>query len=195
MGFDFWYWFSCIHVPNKKDLNNMIVDRISLILAYTYLSGFEATEGRIESVLLSKINNFRESTKGLEKMNMPEFAEFINASPVTTRVTVERNCIDQALYSLRNFTIILKNGGRRSIEYREGEGWRTNDGSVINTMQLENLNQYTIKYNEIKEIYDRLYTNEYIKSQTEYITCGYIQQMFNDVIDEVIQLYKLYKTY
>jgi hypothetical protein len=171
----------------------MIVDRISLILAYTYLTGFESTEGKIESVLLSKINNFRESVKGLQKMDMSQFADYINNTPVTTRSHVETNCIDQSLYLLRNFTIVLSNGGRRNIEYREGSGWITSDGSVINLMQLENLKQYTIKYNEIKAIYDRLYTDEYIKSQTEYITCGYIQQMFNDVINEVIQLYNTYK--
>ena len=68
------------------------------------------------------------------------------------------------------------------------------DGSV-NPAQFNEFNDYTIKLNAIKAIYDKLYLDEYILAQKDYIDCGYIQQMFSAEIAEILELYKIYKTY
>jgi|LakMenE01Jun11ns_1017448.scaffolds.fasta_scaffold9797307_1 hypothetical protein len=174
----------------------MIVDRLTLVLAYIYLDNFQSTEGTIDSVLLIKTNKFRESTKSIPNMNMDELATYINTlTPITTVTRVENECIDQCLYTLRSFSITLNNGGKRYIENREGEGWVCRDTGGINTTQFADLSRYIKKLNEIRAIYDNLYLDEYILAQKDYIECGYISQMFSSEIDQILELYKQYKTY
>ncbi len=174
----------------------MIVDRLTLVLAYIYLDNFQSTEGTIDSVLLIKTNKFREGTKSVPNMNMDELATYINnIAPITTVTRVERECIDQCLYTLRSFSITLNNGGKRYLENREGEGWVCKDTGGINTTQFADLSRYIKKLNEIRAIYDNLYLDEYILAQKDYIDCGYINQMFSSEIDQILELYKQYKTY
>ena len=60
----------------------MIVDRITLVLAYIYLDNFQSTEGTVDSVLLMKTNKFRGGTKTLAKMSMPELGAYLeNIAP------------------------------------------------------------------------------------------------------------------
>ncbi len=173
----------------------MIVDRITLVLAYIYLDNFRSFGGDVNEILILKENKFRNSTKTLVKMNMSELGDYIqNIAPITTRTTVERNCIDQCLYSIRSFNFAI-DGANRFIEYREGEGWLCKDLDKINKMQFSQLSEYTRTLNSVKKIYDNLYIDEYIKAQTDYIDCGYIQQMFSSAIEEILQLYNTYKTY
>lgn len=173
----------------------MIVDRITLVLAYIYLDNFRAFGGDVNEILLLKENKFRNSTKTLVKMNMQEFGDYIqNIAPITTKTNVERNCIDQCLYSLRSFNFSIDRSNR-FIEYREGEGWISKDLDKINAMQFSQLSEYSKKLNSVRKIYDELYISEYIKAQTDYIDCGYIQQMFSSSIEEILQLYNTYKTY
>ena len=174
----------------------MIVDRITLVLAYIYLDNFQSTEGTVDSVLLMKTNKFRGGTKTLAKMSMSELGKYLeNIAPITTQVRVEKDCIDQSLYELRSFNINLINGGNRLIEYREGTGWILKDDGSVNPAQFNEFNDYTTKLNAIKAIYDKLYLDEYILAQKDYIDCGYIQQMFSAEIAEILELYKIYKTY
>jgi hypothetical protein len=174
----------------------MIVDRITLVLAYIYLDNFQSTEGTVDSVLLMKTNKFRGGTKTLAKMSMPELGAYLeNITPITTQVRVERDCIDQSLYELRSFNINLNNGGNRLIEYRDGDGWILKDDGSVSPIQFNEFKNYTKKLNSIKAIYDKLYLDEYILAQKDYINCGYIQQMFSGEITEILQLYNLYKTY
>ena len=173
----------------------MIVDRITLVLAYIYLDNFRAFGGEVDSILILKENKFRNSTKTLAKMNMNELGDYIqNIAPITTKTNVERNCIDQCLYSLRSFNFTI-DGATRFIEYRDGFGWIAKDADKINAMQFSQLSEYTKKLNGVRRIYDELYIDEYIRAQTDYIDCGYIQQMFSSAIEEILQLYNTYKTY
>lgn len=174
----------------------MIVDRLTLVLAYIYLDNFQSTEGTVDSVLLMKTNKFRGNTKSLAKMSMSEFREYLeNIAPITTQTRVERDCIDQSLYELRSFNINLNNGGNRLIECRDGNEWILKDDGSVNPIQFNEFKNYTIKLNSIKAIYDKLYVDEYILIQKDYIDCGYIQQVFSGEITEILQLYNLYKTY
>jgi hypothetical protein len=174
----------------------MIVDRITLVLAYIYLDNFQSTEGTVDSVLLMKTNKFRGGTKTLAKMSMPELGAYLeNIAPITTQVRVEKDCIDQSLYELRSFNINLHNGGNRLIEYRDGSEWILKDDGSVNPAQFNEFKNYTIKLNAIKAVYDKLYLDEYILAQKDYIDCGYIQQMFSAEIAEILELYKIYKTY
>ena len=174
----------------------MIVDRLTLVLAYMYLDNFQSTEGTIDSVLLTKTNKFREGTRSVPNMNMDELATYINnIAPITTVTRVERECIDQCLYTLRSFSITLKNGGKRYLENREGEGWVCRDTGGIDAAQFADLSNYIKKLNEIRDIYDNLYLDEYILAQKDYIDCGYIHQMFSSEINQILELYKQYKTY
>lgn len=173
----------------------MIVDRITLVLAYIYLDNFRAFGGDVNEILILKENKFRNSTKTLVKMNMDELGDYIqNIAPITTRTNVERNCIDQCLFSLRSFNFSVDRANR-FIEYREGTGWLSNDLDKINAMQFSQLSEYTKTLNKVRKIYTELYLEEYIKAQNEYIDCGYIHQMFNSSIEEILQLYNTYKTY
>ncbi len=173
----------------------MIVDRITLVLAYIYLDNFRAFGGDVNEILILKENKFRNSTKTLAKMNMRELGDYIqNITPLTTKTAVERNCIDQCLYSIRSFNFSI-DGANRFIEYRDGEGWLSKDLDKINNMQFSQLSEYTRTLNSVRKIYDNLYIDEYIKAQTDYIDCGYIQQMFSSAIEEILQLYNTYKTY
>jgi hypothetical protein len=175
----------------------MIIDRITLVLAYLYLDNFRSTGGEVDSILLMKDNKFRSNSKSLAKMTMEEFETYIdNIAPLTTRSYVEKNCIEQSVYSLRSFNFSIS-GGNRFIEYRDGEGWKVKDFNLINKMQFSQLGEYTAKLERIKKIYNELlYIDEYIILRNEYIECGeYIQVMFSPIIDEILQLYNSYKTY
>jgi len=97
------------------------------------------------------------------------------------------------LYFLSSFNITTENKSNKNIIKYNTTKYETTSLN-IKQAALDVLNSkkesYISRYNSIFLVWEKLKRSEYIKSQREYIDCGYIVVYFKEVIAQLRGLYK-----
>ena len=168
----------------------MLSDRISLILAYGYLYGASTTEGTIGNILFSYTNKFTDVNKTKTFSTLDELASQIDlVAPIMSINQAE--CTSMGIYQLKSFNAKPASGSYAYVR-NTSSGWSTTQ-SGFNPMVLDSFNEYQTTFDQIKDLYSRVYLQEYILKQYTYIDCGYIQTLYGPIIDQIQILYQKYK--
>jgi len=168
----------------------MLTDRISLILAYSYLYGASTTEGTIGNIVFSYTNEFttNNTTKSFSTLN--SLASQIDLiAPIMSINQAE--CAGMGIYELKSFSALQSSGSYAYVK-NTNSGWNTSQSS-FNAMVLDSFNQYQIIFDQADALYNKVYIQEYIQQQFQYIDCGYIQTLYGPIIDQIQLLYQKYK--
>lgn len=177
----------------------MLTDRISLVLAYSYLKGVKNTYAGCEildaSFRYSNSFSVIKTTSGLvsDLSKMPALIDEL-APPMTIS---DAECptlglSTMGLYELRSFTIQFNTGNVAILQNKGNIGqpiWNTSSSDVFG-LTIDDLNEYQQRYNEIANLYLHVYDNEYINKQLAYVDCKYIQILFGPIIDQINEKYK-----
>lgn len=171
----------------------MIVDRISLNLAYIYLKQFEETIGKITDIELSKTPFDSNRTKGLSRFNSTsEMRTWIQQN--APLISFDKlDCKPMALYEIKSFNVVIGNATKNFV-YNDNRTFKTLSVNV-NQTGLEILNKsYMPIFLEVLKQFNEIRLDEYILLQYTYIDCGYIYTFFIEDYQQLQQLYKKYKT-
>lgn len=168
----------------------MLTDRISLILAYGYLYGASTTEGTISNIVFSYTNQFTTNTTSKKFNSLADLASQIDlVAPIMSINQAE--CTNMGIYELKSFNIQSGKGTYGFVQ-NTTSGWKTTQSS-FNAAVLDSFNQYQSTFNQAEELYNKVYLQEYIQQQYQYIDCGYIQTLYGPIIDQIQILYQKYK--
>ena len=171
----------------------MITDRISLNLAYIYLSQVEETIGTLTDIELTKTPFNINRTKGPQRFqSLAELKTYIQHNAPLIPFD-KLDCQPLALYEVKSFNTIISNATKNFI-YNEDRVFKTKSENV-NATGTEIMNQsYVPKFLEVLKQFNEIRLDEYILLQYKYIDCGYIYTFFLEDYRQLQQLYKKYKT-
>jgi hypothetical protein len=171
----------------------MITDRISLNLAYIYLSQLQNTTGTITDIELVKIPFDKNYTKGTTRFSMlSDMHTYIQNNAQLIKFS-DLECKPLSLYELKALNIVIDNSAKNFV-YSENRVFKTKSIN-INQGALDILNKsYIPKFIEVLNQFNDLRVNEYIKLQNLYIDCGYIHRFFEEDYKKLQELYKKNKT-
>lgn len=169
----------------------MITDRISLHIAYIYLTQVEETMGKLSNIEFSKRTLTKNVTKGLKRFaNLKEFKTYIKTQAPLIAFD-KLDCQPVSLYELKAFNIITPQNNKNFV-YSDNRTFKLT--SRLNDTGLQILNRsYIPKFNKVLQQFQNLEFDEYIIQQYTYIDCGYIYTFFNEDYQQLRDLYKKYK--
>ena len=180
----------------------MYSDRLTLILAYFYIQGCgnsiivngKIETGTVSDITFSVYDKFTDPTnKRLIKFNtLTDLSARIEEIGTTTIFKAECDA-NMKVYELKSFNVVTSNGVFAYVQNTSG-GWKCNS-DIIAQDQINMLNaRYQPTYDRTEVLYNNLITREFIKSQEQYVKCGYIRKWFGEIVDELTSLYKQYNT-
>lgn len=169
----------------------MITDRISLHIAYIYLTQVEETIGKISNIGFSKKTLNSNNTKGLKRFtDLKQFKKFIQVDAPLIPFD-KLDCQPLSLYELKAFNIQTPQNNKNFV-YSDNRTFKL--FSNLNKTGLEILNRsYVPQFNKILKQFKKLEFDEYIIEQYTYIDCGYIYTFFSEDYQQLRDLYKKYK--
>ena len=170
----------------------MITDRISLNLAYIYLTQVEENTGMLIDIELTKYTILHNVTKGIVRFkNLVAFKKYINSNAPLIKFD-KLDCQPLNLFELKAFNIVLNNSKKNFI-YNDNRIFKTKNPD-INNANLDILNKsYMPKFKSIDNEFKKLKLDEYIIQQLTYIDCGYIYTFFSNDYQQLRELFKKYK--
>lgn len=173
----------------------MIVDRISLNLAYSYLKKIQDVEAgsKIKYIMFSSVNNYSPIQTSYEtKLDLIELKNWINiVAPEDTFCDIQ--CKNMSLYMLKSFTI-ERNGTTDYLIKSNERTWSPIESNAITPVTVDNYLKkgYQKEYNDLEK--NSLLYDEYILVQRQYVECKYIEVKFiEENINYLKQLYMKYK--
>ena len=177
----------------------MVVDSLSLHLISIYLRIFDANEGRVTDIQISKETldvNAKKSEPRYETLS--DFMDFVNETNELVsyaKINTERISI----YKLKSFNI-TKNESMCTISNKEDIRYTTK--GKISKITIKSLNEnYLSLFDAIHTLFHELRMDEYILTNNEslpgemnpYIAYGYIERYFSSGVEELKKLYRKYK--
>ena len=180
----------------------MITDRISLNLAYIYLSKFQSNEGPISDILLWKTLYDYPGTKLETRFSsLSDFKTWIDqVAPMKSFIDLE--CFPLAIYELMSFTVtktiygVDSTTSNKNVVSNDNRLFKTNSDN-INTASLLLFNDtkesYMKFFKDLLKEFNELKLDEYILIQREYIDCKYIEVYFEKSLAALEALYIQYK--
>lgn len=164
----------------------MVADRISLIDIYNALLPINDNDGKIESILINRKNDYGRKT--LPKFNsILEFKRFIDdLYPYTPPSNC--NCLtsNEGVYTLVSFS--FKNNGETVFVNNLPTRFQTSKPEKINSIHFKRLNETKITNTKLLKLYNNFVCFPYI--EYGYVECNYIEMITNEQYDELINLYK-----
>lgn len=177
----------------------MIIDSLSLHLISIYLRIFDANEGKVTDIQVSKETldtKVKKSTPRYETLS--EFIKFVNTTDEL--VNYERiNTEHISIYKLKSFNI-TKNESMCTVSNKEDVRYTTK--GMISKITIKSLNEkYLSLFNTVHTLFHELRMDEYILTNNEslpgemkpYIAYGYIERYFSSGVEELKKLYRKYK--
>jgi len=167
----------------------MVADRISLITIYRSLLAINSSDGKIDSILLNRKNDY--GTKSIPKFNsLLELKEFIDTLYPYKNAT-NCNCLtsNEGIYNLISFSFknkeefIYVNNMQTKFETSKPKKI-----TEINFKGLDNINSINAELNKLYGDYVCFPYMEY-----GYTECNYIEMITNERYDDLIELYKKIK--
>lgn len=173
----------------------MIVDRITLNLIALYLDQFQQNQGTIDSIEVTKVTKSFGSPKSLVAFpNLQSFKTFVNQNaPLIPTEDVE--CFPLSLYELKSFNVTVDLGestSNKNFVINNNRTFKT-DSRNIQSANMIIMQEYVKEFLVVLKQFDELIIYEYIQDQYTYIDCGYIEVLFNDAMNRILELYKKYK--
>ena len=173
----------------------MISDRITLNLAYIYLKRIENNEGKVSDILVTVTNDDNPIRKALRRFNT--IAELKEYTDITAPISNINNmaCMRMSIYELKSFNVTKVMGKRIGIIPIKNDVFvrKFKTKGEISKISMSDINAgYYPLWNDINARFAGLARDEYIKKQSSYIDCGYID---GDLIVPVTYLEGLYKKY
>jgi hypothetical protein len=167
----------------------MVADRISLITIYRSLLPIDRNDGKIESILLNRKNDY--GTKSIPKFNsLEELKEFIDSFYPYVPAS-NCNCLtsNEGIYNLVSFS--FKNKGELVYVNNLPNRFETAKPDKINNIHFKGLTKIKSINVELNKLYGEYVCFPYI--EYGYIGCDYIEMVTNERYDDLITLYKKIK--
>lgn len=173
----------------------MITDRITLNLIALYLDQFQQNQGIIDNIQISKVSKLLGSPKTLVAFNsLQSFKSFVQQNaPLVATEDIE--CFPLSLYELKSFNVTIDLGESTSNKNYVINNNRTftTDSKNIASANMIIMREYVKEFLIVLKQFEELVIDEYIQDQNTYIDCGYIEILFNESMDRILELYKKYK--
>jgi hypothetical protein len=177
----------------------MVVDSLSLHLISIYLRIFDANEGEVSDIQISKETldvNVKKS--GPRYDTLSDFMDFVKETDdLVNYERINRERI--SLYKLKSFNI-TKNESMCTVSNKEDIKYTTKGN--ISKITMKSLNEkYLSIFDEIHILFHELSMDEYIFTHEDilpgelnpYISYGYIERYFSNGVEELKKLYQKYK--
>lgn len=170
----------------------MITDRISLNLAYIYLSQVEETIGTLTDIELTKTPFNNNTTKGLQRFQSVAALKKYVQTDAPLIPFDQLDCNPLNLYEVKSFNVIINNATKNFV-YNDNRVFKTKSDNV-NSTATEIMNKsYMPYFLEVLKRFNDIVLDEYILLQYTYIDCGYIYTFFIEDYEKLQELYKKYK--
>ena len=175
----------------------MVLDRLTLNIAYMALRKIEATEGHISDILFSKREHFGNEDRTVSPKRLSGLKElrlYIDeVSPLYISTLKHIDCFPLGLYELKSFQIehrVLK--GTSMLVQNGTNKFKTKD--LVSPVHIEELNKgYLPIIDVVTEAFESLKFNPYIIDQSNYVDCGYIEIYFEEALLKLDTIYKKYR--
>jgi len=177
----------------------MVIDSLSLQLISIYLRIFDANEGEVTDIQVSKETLDVNVKKSVPRYNtLSDFMDFVKETDDLVnyeRINTERI----SLYKLKSFNV-TKNESMCTISNKEDIKYTTK--GKISKITIKSLNEkYLSIFDKVHVLFHKLRMDEYISTHNEslpgevdpYISYGYIERYFSNAIEELKELYRKYK--